>query len=100
MLSGVSLDNEKSYLIGKFARLALRTANLDYNGRLCMVSAGVANKKALGIDRAPNPWSDIPLAEVVFVIGGEHRRVRPDHHELDLAGPRHGAPSSSSPTRG
>ncbi|MEZ5323265.1 MAG: molybdopterin oxidoreductase family protein [Microthrixaceae bacterium] len=69
MLSGVSLTNEKSYLIGKFARLALHTANLDYNGRYCMVSAGVGNKKALGMDRAPNPWSDIPLADVVWVAG-------------------------------
>lgn len=69
MLSGVSLTNEKSYLVGKFARLALHTANLDYNGRYCMVSAGVGNKKALGIDRAPNPWSDIPLADVVWVAG-------------------------------
>ena len=69
MLSGVSLTNEKSYLVGKFARLALHTANLDYNGRFCMVSAGVGNKKALGIDRAPNPWSDIPLADVVWVAG-------------------------------
>jgi assimilatory nitrate reductase catalytic subunit len=77
MLSGVSLDNEKSYLIGKFARLALGTANLDYNGRLCMVSAGVANKRALGIDRASNPWSDIPLAEVVFVIGANIAECAP-----------------------
>ena len=69
MLSGVSLTNEKSYLIGKFARLALGTANLDYNGRYCMVSAGAANKKALGIDRASNPWSDIPLADVVWTAG-------------------------------
>jgi len=69
MLSGVSLTNEKSYLVGKFARLALQTANLDYNGRFCMVSAGVGNKKALGVDRAPNPWSDIPLADVVWVAG-------------------------------
>ncbi len=69
MLSGVSLTNEKSYLIGKFARLALQTANLDYNGRFCMVSAGTGNKKALGIDRSPNPWSDIPLADVVWVAG-------------------------------
>lgn len=69
MLSGVSLTNEKSYLIGKFARLALHTANLDYNGRFCMVSAGVANKKALGVDRNANPWSDIPLADVVWVAG-------------------------------
>ena len=69
MLSGVSLTNEKSYLVGKFARLALHTANLDYNGRYCMVSAGAGNKKALGVDRAPNPWSDIPLADVVWVAG-------------------------------
>ncbi len=69
MLSGVSLTNEKSYLVGKFARLALHTANLDYNGRYCMVSAGAANKKALGVDRAPNPWSDIPLADVVWIAG-------------------------------
>ena len=69
MLSGVSLTNEKSYLIGKFARLALGTANLDYNGRYCMVSAGTGNKKALGVDRNPNPWSDIPLADVVWIAG-------------------------------
>ena len=69
MLSGVSLTNEKSYLVGKFARLALGTANLDYNGRFCMVSAGAGSKKALGVDRAPNPWSDIPLADVVWVAG-------------------------------
>ncbi|MFV0316443.1 MAG: molybdopterin oxidoreductase family protein [Microthrixaceae bacterium] len=77
MLSGVSLTNEKSYLMGKFARLGLRTANLDYNGRLCMVSAGAGNKKALGMDRAPNPWSDIPLADVVFVAGANVAECAP-----------------------
>ena len=69
MMSGVSLSNEKSYLVGKFARLALQTRNLDYNGRFCMVSAGGGNKKAFGIDRAANTWSDIPLAKVVFLAG-------------------------------
>ncbi len=34
-----------------------------------MVSAGAGNKKALGIDRASNPWSDIPLADVVWTAG-------------------------------
>lgn len=77
MLSGVSLTNEKSYLVGKFARLGLGTANLDYNGRLCMVSAGAASKKALGVDRAPNPWSDIPLADVVFVAGANVAECAP-----------------------
>lgn len=69
MLSGVSLTNEKSYLVGKFARLALQTAELDYNGRLCMVSAGAGNKKAFGLDRAANSWEDIVDAEVILLAG-------------------------------
>ncbi len=69
MMSGVSLTNEKSYLIGKFARLAIETANLDYNGRFCMVSAGAGNKKAFGVDRAANSWADIPKAGVIFLSG-------------------------------
>ena len=66
---GASLTTEKSYLLGKFARVGLRTRHIDYNGRLCMVSAGTAYKGALGVDRAPNPWSDISKAEVLLVIG-------------------------------
>ena len=68
-LGGASMTNEKSYLNGKFARLALQTKNIDYNGRLCMVSAGAANKMAFGIDRSANPWSDIPLAKVIILAG-------------------------------
>src|SRR5437867_2401869 len=56
---GASLTTEKAYLMGKFARVALGTRHIDYNGRLCMVSAGTAYKGALGVDRAPNPWSYI-----------------------------------------
>lgn len=69
VLTGASLTTEKAYLIGKFARMCLKTANIDYNGRLCMVSAGAANKKAFGIDRAANPWSDILKAQVVWISG-------------------------------
>lgn len=69
VLSGVSLSNEKSYLMGKFARVALKTRNLDYNGRLCMVSAGAGNKKAFGLDRGSNNYSDLKHAEVIMVCG-------------------------------
>src|SRR5450755_4783880 len=65
VLSGASLTTEKTYLLGKFARVCLKTPFIDYNGRLCMVSAGAGSKKAFGIDRAANPWSDIPKAELV-----------------------------------
>ena len=40
--SGSSMTNEKCYLMGKFARVGLGTRHVDYNGRLCMSSAGVA----------------------------------------------------------
>ena len=66
---GASLTTEKAYLMGKFARVALGTRHIDYNGRLCMVSAGVAYKSVLGVDRAPNPWNDIACAEVLMVVG-------------------------------
>src|SRR5215469_1432914 len=46
--SGSSMTNEKCYLMGKFARVALGTKNVDYNGRLCMSSATGANELALG----------------------------------------------------
>lgn len=67
--SGSSLTTEKTYLMGKFARIGLGTKYIDYNGRLCMVSAAAANNKAFGIDRAANPWSDIPHAEVLLIAG-------------------------------
>jgi len=69
VISGASLTNEKAYLMGKFARVGLKTKNIDYNGRLCMVSAGAASRKAFGVDRAANPWSDIPLAKCIILAG-------------------------------
>jgi assimilatory nitrate reductase catalytic subunit len=77
VLTGASLTTEKAYLMGKFARMCLKTANIDYNGRLCMVSAGAANKKAFGIDRAANPWSDILKADVVWISGANIAECAP-----------------------
>lgn len=77
VLSGASLTTEKTYLMGKFAHMCLRTSNIDYNGRLCMVSAAAGNKKAFGIDRAANPWSDILGAEVILVTGANVAECAP-----------------------
>src|SRR5262245_58510186 len=77
VLGGASMTTEKCYLLGKFARVCLKTRHTDYNGRLCMVSAGVANKHAFGVDRAGNPMSDIPLAEVVWIGGANVAECAP-----------------------
>jgi len=77
MLGGASLTTEKAYLLGKFARVALRTPYIDYNGRLCMVSAGAGNKKAFGIDRTTSPWSDMVGTEVIWVAGSNVAECSP-----------------------
>jgi len=77
VLTGASLTTEKTYLMGKFAHMCLRTANIDYNGRLCMVSAAGGNKKAFGIDRAANPWSDILGTDVVWISGANVAECAP-----------------------
>jgi assimilatory nitrate reductase catalytic subunit len=77
VLSGASLTTEKTYLLGKFARMCLRTPYIDYNGRLCMVSAGAANKKAFGIDRTTNPWSDMVGTDVIWVAGSNVAECSP-----------------------
>jgi assimilatory nitrate reductase catalytic subunit len=77
VLSGASLTTEKTYLMGKFARVCLRTPYIDYNGRLCMVSAGAANKKAFGVDRTTNPWSDMVGSEVIWIAGSNVAECSP-----------------------
>jgi assimilatory nitrate reductase catalytic subunit len=77
VLSGASLTTEKTYLMGKFARVCLRTPYIDYNGRLCMVSAGAANKKAFGVDRTTNPWSDMVGTDVIWIAGSNVAECSP-----------------------
>src|SRR6476469_2090633 len=77
VLGGASLTTEKTYLLGKFARVALKTPFIDYNGRLCMVSAGAANKKAFGIDRVTNPWADMIGTDVIWLAGSNVAECSP-----------------------
>jgi assimilatory nitrate reductase catalytic subunit len=73
-----ALTNEKTYLLGKFARAALRTANIDYNGRYCMSSAAAAANKAFGFDRGlPFPLEDIPKAEIILLVGSNVAETMP-----------------------
>lgn len=70
VFGGGSLTNEKVYLLGKFARVVLRTPHIDYNGRFCMSSGAAAALRAFGLDRGlPFPVSDIERASVVLLVG-------------------------------
>ena len=78
VFGGGGLTNEKAYALGKFARVALRTANIDYNGRFCMASAAAANNRAFGLDRGlPFPLADIPDAEAIILVGANPAETMP-----------------------
>jgi assimilatory nitrate reductase catalytic subunit len=91
ILSGASLTTEKTYLMGKFARVCLGTRHIDYNGRLCMVSAAAANKKAFGIDRAANPLADMIGAEIVWISGANVAECAPITTDYVWQAREHGA---------
>ncbi|CAM3582061.1 assimilatory nitrate reductase catalytic subunit [Aeromicrobium ponti] len=75
---GGSLTNEAAYLLGKFARVALRTKYIDYNGRFCMSSAASAAIHAFGLDRGmTNGLNDIPLAECIILAGTNIAECQP-----------------------
>jgi assimilatory nitrate reductase catalytic subunit len=78
VFGGGSLTNEKAYLLGKFARVALKTSQIDYNGRFCMSSAATASIKAFGLDRGlPFPLADIPHAETILLVGSNLAETMP-----------------------
>ncbi|WP_305092142.1 molybdopterin oxidoreductase family protein [Prescottella sp. R16] len=78
VFGGGGLTNEKAYQLGKFARVALGTSNIDYNGRFCMSSAAAAGNRAFGLDRGlPFPVSDLSPAKAILLAGGNVAETMP-----------------------
>jgi assimilatory nitrate reductase catalytic subunit len=78
IFGGGGLTNETAYMLGKFARVVLRTKNIDYNGRFCMASAASASQKAFGIDRGlPFPLADLARAGVIMLVGANPAETMP-----------------------
>jgi assimilatory nitrate reductase catalytic subunit len=73
-----ALTNEKAYLLGKFTRVVLKSANIDYNGRYCMASAAAGQNRAFGIDRGlPFPVSDIAETGTLLLWGSNCAETMP-----------------------
>nr|WP_262956354.1 molybdopterin oxidoreductase family protein [Microbacterium azadirachtae] len=78
VFGGGGLTNEKAYLLGKFARVALGTSRIDYNGRFCMSSAAAAGNRAFGLDRGlPFPVSDLDDADTILLLGSNVAATMP-----------------------
>ncbi|WP_186576361.1 molybdopterin oxidoreductase family protein [Aquibacillus kalidii] len=78
VFSGVSMTNEKCYLTGKFARVALGTRYIDYNGRFCMSSAAGGFLRSFGVDRGSTlPWTDVHETDCLFIAGSNTAECHP-----------------------
>jgi assimilatory nitrate reductase catalytic subunit len=89
---GGGLTNEKAYTLGKFVRVALRSASVDYNGRFCMSSAATAANRALGVDRGlPFPLADLAEARTVLLVGSNPADTMPPSMQYLDAGRSAGA---------
>ncbi len=78
VFGGGGLTNEKAYQLGKFARVALGTSQIDYNGRWCMSSAASAGNRAFGVDRGlPFPLEDLARTDVLVLVGSNLAETMP-----------------------
>ena len=78
VFGGGGLTNEKAYQLGKFARVALGTSRIDYNGRYCMSSAAAAGNRAFGLDRGlPFRVTDLDDARTIMLIGSNPADTMP-----------------------
>jgi assimilatory nitrate reductase catalytic subunit len=92
VFGGGGLTNEKAYALGKFARVGLRSASIDYNGRFCMSSAATAANRSFGIDRGlPFPLEDLALSELVVLVGSNPAETMPPAMQFFDAGRAKGA---------
>jgi len=75
-LSG-QLLTEDYYVANKLVKGFLGTNNVDTNSRLCMASAAVAYKLALGSDAPPGCYADADEADAVLFTGSNAAQTHP-----------------------
>jgi anaerobic selenocysteine-containing dehydrogenase len=75
-LSG-QLLTEDYYVANKLVKGFLGTNNVDTNSRLCMASAAVAYRLALGSDAPPGCYADADEADAVLLIGSNAAQTHP-----------------------
>lgn len=86
------LLTEDYYVVNKFVKGYLGTANIDTNSRLCMSSAVAAHKRAFGEDLVPASYTDFEQTEMVVLVGSNtawchpvlYQRIMKAKEERDL----------------
>ncbi|ACZ77542.1 molybdopterin oxidoreductase [Dickeya parazeae Ech586] len=71
------LLTEDYYVANKLMKGFIGSANMDTNSRLCMASAVIGYKRALGADAVPGNYEDIEQADLVVLVGSNTAWAHP-----------------------
>ncbi len=71
------LLTEDYYVANKLMKGFVGSANIDTNSRLCMASAVVGYKRALGADAVPCSYEDLEEAELIVIVGSNTAWAHP-----------------------
>ncbi|RLB05435.1 MAG: formate dehydrogenase subunit alpha [Deltaproteobacteria bacterium] len=77
LLSSAKCTNEENYLMQKFARVVMKTNNIDHCARLCHASTVAALAAAFGSGAMTNSIEEIGKAKCIFVIGSNTTEQHP-----------------------
>ncbi|MEA1995218.1 MAG: formate dehydrogenase subunit alpha [Campylobacterota bacterium] len=77
LLSSAKCSNEENYLMQKFARLVMKTNNIDHCARLCHASTVAALASAFGSGAMTNSINEIRDAKCIFIIGSNTTEQHP-----------------------
>ncbi len=77
LLASAKCTNEENYLAQKFARLVMRTNNLDHCARLCHASTVAALALAFGSGAMTNSIAELSDAGCIFIIGSNTSEQHP-----------------------
>ncbi len=77
VIGSAKCTNEENFLIQKFARLVLKTNNIDHCARLCHSSTATALSMSLGYSAMTNSIEEIQESKTIIIIGANPTENHP-----------------------
>ena len=77
VISSARCCNEDNYAMQKFARIVLKTPNIDHCARLCHAPTVAGLNMVFGSGASTNSFDDLAIADFVFIIGSNNFEAHP-----------------------
>ncbi len=76
-ISSSRCTNEENFLMNKFARVVMRTNNIDNCSRICHSPSAHALRRALGTGAGTNSFEDVEKSKLIVLVGTNTTEAHP-----------------------